>query len=139
NFNSMQKCFLHNLVPNISSKLFPYTTLFRSEIEIELKQELKKAIMTADLAEEEEIPEINLEKPKEKTHGDFAANIAMQLAKIAKKAPRQIAEDIVAHLDTEKAKVAKVEIAGPGFINFFMKQDFLTDIVQTIIKEKDTY
>ena len=110
-----------------------------AEIEIELKQELKKAIMTAALAEEEEIPEINLEKPKEKTHGDFAANIAMQLAKIAKKAPRQIAEDIVAHLDTEKAKVAKVEIAGPGFINFFMKQDFLTDIVQTIIKEKDTY
>src|SRR5699024_9046035 len=110
-----------------------------AEIEIELKQELKRAIMTAALAEEEEIPEINLEKPKEKTHGDFAANIAMQLAKIAKKAPRQIAEDIVAHLDTEKAKVAKVEIAGPGFINFFMKQDFLTDIVQTIIKEKDTY
>ena len=110
-----------------------------AEIEIELKQELEKAIIAANLAEEADIPEIILEKPKEKTHGDFAANIAMQLAKIAKKAPRQIAEDIVAHLDTERANVAKVEIAGPGFINFFMKQDFLTDIVQTIIKEKDTY
>lgn len=110
-----------------------------AEIEIELKRELEKSIIAANLAEEADIPEIILEKPKEKTHGDFAANIAMQLAKIAKKAPRQIAEDIVAHLDTERANVAKVEIAGPGFINFFMKQDFLTDIVQTIIKEKDTY
>lgn len=110
-----------------------------AEIEIELKQELEKSIIAANLAGEADIPEIILEKPKEKTHGDFAANIAMQLAKIAKKAPRQIAEDIVAHLDTERASVAKVEIAGPGFINFFMKQDFLTDIVQTIIKEKDTY
>lgn len=56
-----------------------------AEIEIELKQELEKAIIAANLAEEADIPEIILEKPKEKTHGDFAANIAMQLAKIAKK------------------------------------------------------
>src|SRR5699024_4772844 len=110
-----------------------------AEIEIKLKQELEKSIIAANLAEEADIPEIILEKPKENTHGHFAANIAMQLAKIAHKARRQIAEDIVAHLDTERGNVAKVEIAGPGFINFFMKQDFLTDIVQTIIKEKDTY
>src|SRR5690625_4501815 len=104
-----------------------------------MKKEIEKAIIAANLEKETDILEIIFEKHKEKTLGDFAANIAMQLAKIAKKAPRQIAEDIVAHLDTERANVAKVEIAGPGFINFFMKQDFLTDIVQTIIKEKDTY
>src|SRR5699024_2549495 len=110
-----------------------------AEIEIELKQELEKSIIAASLAEEADIREIILEKQKEKTHEDYAANIAMQLAKIAKKVTRQIADDIVSHLDTERANVAKVEIAGPRFINFFMKQDFLTDIVQTIIKEKDTY
>src|SRR5699024_12315871 len=73
------------------------------------------------------------------TRGKITDNIVMKLAKIAKKNPQQIAEDVVAHLDTERANVAKVEIAVPVFINFFMKQDFLTDIVQTIIKEKDTY
>src|SRR5699024_11368097 len=59
--------------------------------------------------------------------------------KIAKKHKRQIEKDNVTHRDTKKTNVAKMEIAGPGFINFFMKQDFLTDIVQTINKEKDTY
>src|SRR5699024_9438932 len=110
-----------------------------AEIEIELKQEMEKYIIAANLAEEADITEIILEKPKEKTHRDFGTSVSMQLEKIAKTAPRQIAEDKVAQLATERANVAKVEIAGPGFSNFFMKQDFLTDIAQTIIKEKDTY
>lgn len=110
-----------------------------AEVETSLKQELKAAIINASLAKETDIPEINLEKSKDKSHGDFAANIAMQLAKIAKKAPRQIAEDIVAHLDVEKANINKVEIAGPGFINFFMNEDFLSNIVQTILQEKEAY
>lgn len=110
-----------------------------AKIESTLKQELKTAIITASLAAETDIPEINLEKSKNKSHGDYAANIAMQLAKIAKKAPRQIAEDIVAHLDVEKANIEKVEIAGPGFINIFMKQDFLSDVIQTVLQEKEKF
>ncbi len=50
-----------------------------------LKQEIAAAVVQAGLAAEEELPEVILEKPKEKTHGDFATNIAMQLARIAKK------------------------------------------------------
>src|SRR5690625_3595803 len=80
-----------------------------------LKTEIKTAIIQADLATEEELPTIALEKPKDKQHGDFASNIAMQLARIAKKAPRQIAEEIVANLDQTKASIQKVDIAGPGF------------------------
>lgn len=51
----------------------------------ELKTEIKSAILKAELATEEQIPAIILEKPKEKAHGDYATNIAMQLARVAKK------------------------------------------------------
>ncbi|RDW20515.1 arginine--tRNA ligase [Oceanobacillus chungangensis] len=104
-----------------------------------LKQEIKAAVLGAKLATEEELPTIVLDKPKDKSHGDFASNIAMQLARIAKKAPRQIADEIVANLDQSKASIEKVEIAGPGFINFFMKNDFLGEIIPTILKANDTY
>lgn len=104
-----------------------------------LKKALTEAIINASLAEETEIPAIHLEEPKEKAHGDFATNLAMQLARIAKKAPRQIAEEIIGQLDKEKAGITKVEIAGPGFINFFMKKDFLGSIVHTILDEASEY
>lgn len=104
-----------------------------------LKQEITTAVLKADLATHEELPSIILEKPKDKEHGDFAANIAMRLAGIAKKAPRQIAQDIVANLDHTKASVEKVEIAGPGFINFFMKNDYLGDLIPTILNAGQAY
>jgi len=109
------------------------------ETKVQLKAEIRKAVEEAGLAEPAEIPEIILEKPKEKAHGDFAANIAMQLASIAKKAPRSIAQEIVDHLDASKASIEKVEIAGPGFINFFMKSDFLGDIISTILEANESY
>lgn len=110
-----------------------------AQTEETLKQEIAAAVVQAKLATTEELPEIILEKPKDKSHGDFATNIAMQLARIAKKAPRQIAEDIVAKLDQTKASIGKVEIAGPGFINFFMKNDYLGEIIPTILDEKELY
>src|SRR5690625_2051454 len=109
------------------------------EIEVTLKETISHAIVKAELAKAEDIPTIVLEKPKDKAHGDFAANIAMQLARIAKKAPRNIAEDIVQTLDKSKASIEKVEIAGPGFINFFMKDDFLGEIVPAILKAGTAY
>lgn len=110
-----------------------------TELEETLKNEIKTAILETGLANEEDIPEIILEKPKEKAHGDFAANIAMQLARVAKMAPRKIAEQIVEKIDTEKANVEKIEIAGPGFINFFMQQDFLYDVIDTVLTKKEDY
>nr|WP_236782632.1 arginine--tRNA ligase [Allobacillus saliphilus] len=104
-----------------------------------MKSEIKAAILKAELASEEEIPEIILESPKEKEHGDYATNMAMQLARIAKKAPRQIAEEIVEQIDTGQASVKKIEIAGPGFINFFMDQSFLTKVVTEINDAKSQY
>ncbi len=65
------------------------------------------------------VPQFAIEKPAHPDHGDLAINLAMQLAKPERKAPRQIAELLIAHLPTDD-NFAKVEIAGPGFINFFI-------------------
>src|SRR5699024_10023996 len=108
-------------------------------IEKTLIEEIAKAAVKAGLVAEAELPEVVLEKPKEKAHGDFATNLAMRLARIAKKAPKQIAADIVAHFDAAAASVDKVEIAGPGFINFFMKRDYLSDVLPAILEAKKDY
>ncbi|ASN04030.1 arginine--tRNA ligase [Virgibacillus necropolis] len=110
-----------------------------AQTEETLKEEIVAAVLAANLANESELPPIILEKPKDKAHGDFASNIAMKLARIAKKAPRKIAEEIVASLDNTKAQVEKVEIAGPGFINFFMKSNYLGELVSTILEAGDDY
>ncbi|GAB4074837.1 arginine--tRNA ligase [Barrientosiimonas marina] len=110
-----------------------------SQTEELLKQQIRAAVLNADLAGENELPDVELERPKDKAHGDFAANMAMKLARIAKKPPRQIAEDIVQELDETAARVDKVEIAGPGFINFFMKQDFLGNLIPAILEAGETY
>ncbi|MFD1036892.1 arginine--tRNA ligase [Virgibacillus byunsanensis] len=110
-----------------------------AQTEETLKQEIAAAVINANLASVQELPEVILEKPKDKAHGDFATNIAMQLARIAKKAPRQIADDIVAKLDKTKASIQQVDIAGPGFINFFMKNDYLGDLIPTILEADQDY
>src|SRR6476646_3969748 len=89
-----------------------------------LKEEIKQAVLNANLADETQLPVIVLETPKEKAHGDYSTNIAMQLARVAKKAPRQIAEDIINSFQKEKVHVEKIEIAGPGFINFHMNNSY---------------
>lgn len=85
------------------------------------------------------IPEIMLETPRDKEHGDFAANAAMTMAKEARKAPRQIAEIIVKNLELEDTYIDRVEIAGPGFINFYLKPNYLYDTLMMIEKEGENY
>ncbi|PYZ91589.1 arginine--tRNA ligase [Salipaludibacillus keqinensis] len=104
-----------------------------------LKEQLVAAVLKAELASKEEMPNVVIETPKDKSHGDFATNLAMQLARVAKKAPKMIAEDIEANFDYKEANVEKLDIAGPGFINFTMKKDYLTDIVATVLKQKEAY
>ncbi len=104
-----------------------------------LKEEIEEAVVKAGLAKKEELPAIVLEVPKDKANGDFATNMAMQLARIAKKAPRMIADELVANFDKSKASIAKVEIAGPGFINFYMDNSYLTELVPTVLKAGKDY
>ncbi|MFS0644746.1 arginine--tRNA ligase [Siminovitchia sp. 179-K 8D1 HS] len=109
------------------------------QIQGKLKQEIRSAVLKAGLAAEEQIPEVVLEKPKDKSHGDYSTNMAMQLARIAKKAPRQVAEEIRDHLDGSKASIEKIDIAGPGFINFYMDNSYLTDLVPAILEQDHQY
>ncbi|MEC0519806.1 arginine--tRNA ligase [Bacillus inaquosorum] len=104
-----------------------------------LKEEIKAAVLKAGLAEESQLPNVILETPKDKTHGDYSTNMAMQLARIAKKAPRQIAEEIVAHFDNGKASIEKLDIAGPGFINFYMNNQYLTELIPSVLEAGEAY
>ncbi|MBY8911758.1 arginine--tRNA ligase [Bacillus sp. YC2] len=104
-----------------------------------LKEEIKAAVLKAGLAEESQIPNVLLETPKDKTHGDYSTNMAMQLARIAKKAPRQIAEELVASFDKGKASIEKLDIAGPGFINFYMNNSYLTKLIPSVLEQGEAY
>ncbi len=81
--------------------------------------------------------EIVIERSKDPAHGDYATNLAMKSAKALHKAPKQIAEELTKEISS--SKIEKIEIAGPGFINFFMKADSLNAIVKTILDEKEHY
>ncbi|MBN8253381.1 arginine--tRNA ligase [Priestia flexa] len=109
------------------------------QVQSKLKAEIQDAVVKAELATKDQLPEVVLEVPKDKAHGDYSTNMAMQLARIAKKAPRAIAEELVAQFDKSKASIEKIEIAGPGFINFYMNNSYLTELIPTILKAGEAY
>ena len=80
-----------------------------------------------------------LQKPKEEKFGDWASNLALQLARHLKKAPREIAEDIKAHFKLHPDYISKIEIAGPGFINFFSASTRLYGELQNILDSGARY
>ena len=77
--------------------------------------------------------EVLLERPKDPTHGDVATNLALTLAKTLKAKPRDVATQLVAALDLPAGVVKKTEIAGPGFINFFLAEQQLADVLGTVL------
>jgi arginyl-tRNA synthetase len=109
-----------------------------------MKQHIEQLIKTA-LAELHssgeltvESPAIQIENTKDKLHGDFACNIALMLAKAAKQKPRDVADLIVKHLPASE-HVTKVEIAGPGFINFFLAAGAFHSIIPEILAAKESF
>ncbi|MEH7180723.1 arginine--tRNA ligase [Neobacillus vireti] len=109
------------------------------QVQSRLKEEIRAAVVKANLATEEQIPDVILEIPKEKAHGDYSTNMAMQLARVAKKAPRMIAEALIENFDHSKASIEKIELAGPGFINFYMNNAYLTDLISTVLEAGEKY
>ena len=101
-----------------------------------LKLDLKEIIK--DLGVEEDI-DIFFEVPKDPSFGDYSVNVAMRLARSLRKAPLVIANEIISKIDLKKNNLSKVEVAGAGFINFFMDQGHLNDVIFQIIKEKDKF
>ncbi|OIJ30012.1 arginine--tRNA ligase [Staphylococcus sp. LCT-H4] len=104
-----------------------------------LIEEIYKSIQQAQLVDVSEVPEIKIEIPKDNKNGDYSTNIAMVLTKIAKRNPREIAQAIVDNLDTSKAKVEKIDIAGPGFINFYLDNTYLTAIISEAIEKDEKF
>lgn len=110
-----------------------------------MKDQIKKLVQNAltilvqqGTLPEIELPEVQIERTKDKTHGDFACNVAMVLARPAKMNPRQIATSIVAAL-TEVDFVTKIDIAGPGFINFTLSADSALQIVKEVLTAGDQF
>lgn len=104
-------------------------------IEQILKDKIQKAII--DLGQSVSLEEIVIEHGRDTAHGDYATNIAMKKSRLFGKSPREVAQDIIDRLDMES--IEKIEIAGPGFINFFIKNDSLQAVISKIVEQGDNY
>lgn len=105
-------------------------------IEIELKEIIQAGIKDAfDL--EVRLDQIVIETPKNKDHGDFSTNAAMQLTRQLKRNPREIAATLLEHLQSEK--IVSAEIAGPGFINFVLTKESFSRVIEEILEKKEEY
>lgn len=105
-------------------------------IDIELKQAIKEAVKKAFDIELEE-NNIVIETPKVKDHGDFSTNVAMQLTRQLRQNPRMIAEKIVANIESEN--VEKMDIAGPGFINFILSKGRFTKVIEEVLSKRENF
>lgn len=105
----------------------------KTEIELKniIEQAVKKAVSNGALPEAE-MPQFNIEKPANKDNGDYSTNVAMAGARAFKKAPRMIAEAIVSCIDLDGTAFERVEIAGPGFMNFFLSQQFYLNVLKDV-------
>ncbi len=112
------------------------------ETQLELKTRIvnavKKAMENGELPNAE-IPEFIIEVPSNRENGDFSSNIAMAGARAFKNAPRKIAEAIQNNLDLENTYFEKCEIAGPGFMNFYLGQSYYGAIVEDVLEKGTDY
>ena len=107
----------------------------RDSIKRLIRAALEHAVEAGDL-DLPAIPDVVINRNKDSAHGDFASPVAMALAKLARRKPRDIAEIIVRHLPVNDA-ISQVEIAGPGFINVFLAKQAFHALVREI-RSRDT-
>jgi len=111
-----------------------------------IKQDITKIVSrAAEIARDkgqldiEQVPEVQVEVPRERNHGDFSVNTAMTLVRFVKKNPREIAAILIENMEYSGTFIEKVEMAGPGFINFYLKKDWLWQVVPVILELEDRY
>lgn len=110
-------------------------------------QQLKQAIINAFkkaqelelLSKEAQIPDFTIETPADRSHGDLATNAAMVSARAFRLAPRKIAEIITQNISLDETNLARFEIAGPGFINFFYDRSFYANVLKEIKSQGKNY
>jgi arginyl-tRNA synthetase len=86
-----------------------------------------------------DLPPLIMEYPREEKYGDYATNIAMSLASHAERSPREIAETIVRYIEDDEGIIERVEVAGPGFINFFLKADYWHHFLREAAQQGNRY
>lgn len=104
-------------------------------MEAAIRQAIKEVLQELNLAEVDFV----VEHPGDLSHGDYATNVAMVVAKQAGKAPRVIAEQLLAALTEKLSDVEKIEVAGPGFLNFHLKRDFFAEKITHICEAGDSW
>lgn len=117
-----------------------------SQIVKQTEEALKQRIIQAVKAAAEngelpvsDVPDFIIEKPADKKNGDFSTNIAMSGARLYHKAPKMIAESIVGSLDFDGTFIERAEIAGPGFINFYLSSEYYSQILLDVIEKGENY
>lgn len=112
------------------------------EVENKLYEAIENAVKSAtqngDLPQAD-MPKFIIEKPADKKNGDFSSNIAMAGARAFHQAPRMIAEAIVKNFSLDGGYIDRCEIAGPGFINFYLSDKYYSDVLKDIVASGDSY
>jgi arginyl-tRNA synthetase len=109
----------------------------RAHIEELIGQALGYLKREGNVAVDEGTP-IQIERTRDRSHGDYACNVAMVLAKTLGTNPRKVAEQLIERLPASK-RIERIEIAGPGFINFFVSPHYLRVVVREVLHEGDAY
>ena len=105
-----------------------------------MKQEIQKLIEKALNYLGYEIGEVEVDYPKVETFGDYTTNVAMVLAKVAKKNPMEVAESIKNKVESIKQnEIEKIEIVKPGYINFHLSKEYLQDKVREINEKENKF
>ncbi len=86
-----------------------------------------------------ELPAFAVEMTSDRAHGDFAANAALVSAKVLRNSPRNIADKLLEGISLEGSLFERAEVAGPGFMNFFLKESFAAEVVSAVLEEKENY
>ena len=110
----------------------------KTAIKIIIHDALENARQAGEL-ELSPFPEIVVEKPKDEKMGDFSTNVAMTLARSERKNPKVIAESVARYLKNGSNDLSQVEIAGPGFINLKMSNEFFLQRLRSAVKQGDDF
>ena len=112
--------------------------MVKDELTARVEQALREACEAGELRFEK-LPQITLEPPKNKAFGDFTTNVAMMLAGEAQMPPRKVAEKVIGRLGTAGELIERAQVAGGGFINFYLKPNWLYDVLRRIDNEGQRY
>ena len=110
------------------------TENLRKQIEAAVKAAMDKGELPAG-----ELPSFIIEEPADRSHGDIATNVAMAGARVFRMAPAKAAQIILDNIDLDNSLIEKYEIAGPGFINFFLSKRYFAEVLHEIEREGDNY